>query len=54
MVSASGDGWIRVWDTHMFVCTQVGSSGGSSDFVDDGGAGDDDAVRRSVSWTTLT
>ncbi len=23
MVSASGDGCIMVWDTHMFVCVQV-------------------------------
>jgi hypothetical protein len=23
MVSASTDGWVKIWDTHMFVCVQV-------------------------------
>jgi hypothetical protein len=26
MVSASGDGVVKVWDTHMFVCVQVTGS----------------------------
>ena len=52
MVSASCDGWVKIWDTHMFVCEQVmayvasvvAENGGIA--ADDGVGGANDSLRR--------